>query len=139
MTHVCAGFRLGLLTALLLLCSSGSRAQDGFFAADKGLHFGLSAAAALTNYVVLDSLELNAAVRYPLLLALPLALGFGKELLDVANGGLASRADLAWDIVGVATGLALGYALREWLFPGPAQPNTAQPLLLLGEVAPKRY
>lgn len=116
MTRVFAGFRLGLLSALLLFCSSRAHAQDAFFAADKGLHFGLSAAAALTNYVVLDSLELHTAVRYPLMLALPLALGFGKEALDWASGGVASRADLAWDILGVATGLALAYVLREWLF-----------------------
>jgi uncharacterized protein YfiM (DUF2279 family) len=137
MTRAVAGFRLGLLTAALCAsasASSNSHAQDAFFAPDKGLHFGLSAGATLANYALLDSCNLNATLRDPLALALPLALGFGKEFLDFANGGRPSRADLAWDILGVATGLAIACVLREWLFPR----QTAGPLFLLREVASKR-
>jgi uncharacterized protein YfiM (DUF2279 family) len=119
MTRAVAGFRSGMLMAALLVSASRSHAQDAFFAPDKGLHFGLSAGATLANYALWDSCDLDASLRYPLALALPLALGFGKELLDVANGGRASRADLAWDILGVATGLAIACVLREWLFPRP--------------------
>ena len=128
------GFRLALLTALLLIISSRTQAQDDFFGADKGLHFGLSAAAAFTSYVVLDGLELNTGVHYSLSILLPLALGVGKELLDIANGGRASGADLAWDLMGVITGFAIGYVLRTWLFPRTAP----EPLLLFGEVAAER-
>jgi uncharacterized protein YfiM (DUF2279 family) len=138
MTRAAAGFRLGMLMAALLVSASRSHAQDAFFAPDKGLHFGLSAGATLANYAVLDSCDLNASLRYPLALALPVALGFGKELLDVANGGRASRADLAWDILGVATGLAIACVLREWLFPRATAEPTRGPLLFLGEVASKR-
>jgi uncharacterized protein YfiM (DUF2279 family) len=119
-----ANLRFALLLAALLGAALGplaaaARAEDEFFAPDKSLHFGVSAAAALSCELVLASLELPPALRYPLALGLPLALGFGKELLDYARGGQASRADLAWDILGVATGLLIALVLETWLIDRP--------------------
>jgi putative lipoprotein len=108
-----------LLGAALGPLSGRARADDAFFGADKSLHFSISAAAALTCELALDSFELPAPVHYPLALGLPLALGFGKELFDYARSGQASRADLTWDILGVATGLLVALVLEQWLI-GPA-------------------
>lgn len=116
--------RIALLGAALLGAALGplsapARADDAFFGADKSLHFSISAAAALTCELALDSFELPAPLHYPLALALPLGLGFGKELFDYARGGQASRADLTWDILGVATGLLVAFVLEKWLI-GPS-------------------
>jgi putative lipoprotein len=116
--------RIALLGAALLGAALGPlsarvRADDAFFGADKSLHFSISAAAALTCELALDSFELPAPLHYPLALALPLGLGFGKELFDYARGGQASRADLTWDILGVATGLLVAFVLEKWLI-GPS-------------------
>jgi putative lipoprotein len=112
--------RIALLGAALLGAALGplsarARADDAFFGADKSLHFSISAAAALTCELALDSFELPAPLHYPLALALPLALGFGIELFVYARGGQASRADLTWDILGVATGLLVAFVLEKWL------------------------
>jgi putative lipoprotein len=114
------GLRIALLAAALLGAAFGplsarARADDAFFGADKSLHFSISAAAALTCEVALNSFELPAPLHYPLALALPLGLGFAKELFDYARGGQASRADLTWDILGVATGLLVAFVLEKWL------------------------
>jgi putative lipoprotein len=109
-----------LLWAALGPVSARARADDAFFAADKRLHFSISAAAALTCELALNSFDLPAPVHYPLALGLPLGLGFGKELFDYARGGQASRADLSWDILGVATGLLVAFVLETWLI-GPSE------------------
>jgi putative lipoprotein len=116
--------RIALLGAVLLGAALGplsgrarasARVDEAFFGADKSLHFSISAAAALTCELALNSFQLPASLHYPLALALPLGLGFGKELLDYARGGQASRADLTWDILGVATGVLVAFVLEKWL------------------------
>jgi uncharacterized protein YfiM (DUF2279 family) len=93
-------------------CNSAHARDDDFFAPDKSLHFSISAAAAFGCYLALDALPLTVAWRELLAWTLPLSLGFGKEFVDFARGGRASRADLAWDIFGVASGLLLGCLVR---------------------------
>ena len=123
---------LALLWAALGPLTARARAEDAFFGADKSLHFSISAAAALTCELALNSFELPAPVHYPLALALPLALGFGKELFDYARGGQASRADLSWDILGVATGLLVAFVLEKWLIgPGDATPSAGRAAIFL--------
>jgi len=119
-----------LAAALLGACWAGAGsvadAQERSFAPDKRLHFAVSAGVAFGCVLVLDRVELSATLRTSLSLAIPLGLGLGKEVFDAARGGEFSHADLAWDVVGVATGLVLAYLVELWL--GPARPPDAAAL-----------
>ncbi len=107
--------RLVALLVFLFPCLAGTaRAEsDPWFGEDKRLHFGASASLALVGYggaaLVTDDRGLRAGVAA----AFALDIGIAKELWDRAGHGDASPRDLAWDVVGTATGLAVAVAI-DW-------------------------
>ncbi len=108
--------RAGFVCAIsfgLLLAGAEARAADPdpWVAQDKALHFGASASIAVVGYGV------GAHVfdtRGPALLCGAGASAFAgivKESIDLAGYGVASWKDVAWDGIGIATGLAITYVL----------------------------
>lgn len=125
---------VGCLTTTLFCSRPALAADDDFWGRDKALHFGVSVALASGTYAVSASFF---EARYPPLLlgaGVSLSLGVGKELADLAGLGTPSWKDLAWDVIGTVTGLALAYGLdlairgvsRE--HPAFGSPEPAQPL-----------
>lgn len=105
-----------LAIALTLGCATGpgqtpSIPEDRWLAEDKLRHFALSFAATEMTYggarLILDH---DAAL--PAAAATALALGIAKELRDQRAGGPFSLRDLAWDLAGVAAGVALVHNIR---------------------------
>ena len=89
-----------------------SRADDDpWVGTDKVIHYGVSAGLAAGGYTV------GAFVFEPRAHALALGAGvaavagIGKELADLGGYGNASWKDLAWDGLGMVTGLAVAWGL----------------------------
>jgi uncharacterized protein YfiM (DUF2279 family) len=112
--------RLPAIALCLLLLASRAAAQDRFLGVDKAQHFALSSALAAGWYGTLTLFGNDPRpVRLVLSTALALAPGLLKELYDSGRPGKAfSRADLAWDLIGAATGSLLALAL-DWLLTRP--------------------
>jgi len=84
---------------------------DPWFGKDKALHFGVSAAIASGTYAVMTT---QFKPRYPPLLiagGLTLAIGAGKEGLDMLGFGDPSWKDFTWDVIGTVVGLGLAWGL----------------------------
>ena len=99
------------LSAVLLVPRAAAADEDDFWGRDKALHFGVSVALASGTYALSASFF---EARYPPLLlgaGVSLGLGIGKELADLAGFGTPSWKDLAWDVIGTVTGLAVAYTL----------------------------
>ena len=105
-----------LATACLLLglaVSSPAHAgdPDPWIANDKLLHFGVSAGIAGGSYAA--SATVFEARGHALLAAagFTLAVGAGKELLDLAGWGTPSWKDFVADVAGTVVGLALAWSV----------------------------
>jgi putative lipoprotein len=110
--------RIVLATAALVsvvVWSSRGRAEspdpDPWLGSDKALHFGASATIAAGSYVV--GASLFEARGHALIVggSVALAIGVAKESLDLAGLGDPSWKDLAWDGVGIATGLLVAWSV----------------------------
>jgi len=109
---------LAVTAVALSLLTVAPRARaaepDPWLGRDKALHFGLSAAIASAGY---GATALATPQRGPRIVvggSLALAAGVGKEVWDAWGAGDASARDLAWDVVGTATGLGVAW-LVDWL------------------------
>jgi putative lipoprotein len=116
------------IASTALAASPARAADDPWLANDKYLHFGVSAVLAGGTY----GLGVGCCERRDLSLAagagIGLGLGIVKELLDLTGSGRPSWKDFAWDVAGVATGLAISLCIdlivrgvnAGWGDPGPA-------------------
>lgn len=119
------------LAALLLVLSAPAFAQadDPWLSPDKGLHFAVSAGIASAGYAGAAVFTRDRHVKFAVGLALSLAAGTGKEMLDAFRAGSdSSYKDLAFDALGIATGLVISwlvdfliekFAPQPWLTRGP--------------------
>lgn len=84
---------------------------DPWFSRDKGYHFAVSATIASGGYVA--GAFLFDARGHALIFGagLTAAAGIGKEILDATGYGDPSWKDLAWDGIGMVTGLAVAWAI----------------------------
>lgn len=108
-----------LALALLGLALSGRAAaqeRDPWLGPDKALHFSLSAGLAGGGYAVGATLFEEPPPRLIVGGALALGLGVAKELYDLTGAGDPSWRDLAWDVIGTATGLAIAWAIDHFFF-----------------------
>lgn len=119
-----------LCPTLLIVCLAfplrGGADPDPWFAQDKMLHFGVSAALAAGGYAAGTALWDD---RGPALLAgagLALGAGVGKELLDLTGYGHPSWRDLAWDVVGTGAGLLFAWGIDSLVRPSTDRPATAR-------------
>lgn len=100
------------LAALLILLSATAYAQsdDPWLSPDKGLHFAVSAGIASAGYASAAIFTRDVHVKFAVGLALSLAAGTGKEMLDAFRAGSdSSYKDLAFDALGIATGLVISW------------------------------
>lgn len=102
----------------VVLFAFTAHAEDSVFGADKALHFSASAGIAAAGYA--GALLIRSPVEARLATAVGLALfaGVVKELIDVSTHGSPSALDLAWDVLGAATGATLAwlvdYLVTRW-------------------------
>jgi uncharacterized protein YfiM (DUF2279 family) len=99
---------------LALICCTGASvsAQAERFGRDKMLHLTVSASLTVGGYTVLHAFDVADSLALPLAVTATLGVGLGKELFDALDGRSFSPADLAWDVLGVASGLLLTAAIR---------------------------
>lgn len=104
------------LTALAAGMPDDARAEDRWWGADKGMHFGASLVITAGGHAVsglwLDETWQRAVAGA----SLGLGAGVGKELWDLAGHGDPSWRDLTWDVVGVATGTGLALLVEALWF-----------------------
>jgi putative lipoprotein len=106
------------LVALLVPLVGGAppaRADDDWLGPDKRLHFAASASVALLGYGGAALATDDRGMRAGVAAAIAIDVGIAKELWDRAGHGDPSGRDLAWDVVGAATGVAVAAAL-DWVF-----------------------
>lgn len=100
------------VVALLVLLSAPAFAQadDPWLSPDKGLHFAVSAGIASAGYASAALFTRDIHMKFGVGLALSLAAGAGKEMLDaVRPGSTSSYKDLVFDALGIATGLVISW------------------------------
>ncbi|WP_051256613.1 hypothetical protein [Cystobacter fuscus] len=90
---------------------------DPWFSSDKAAHFALSAGLAGAGYaggaLLFDAPE----ARWLTGAGLTLGVGVAKEFFDAGRGSIFSWKDLTWDVLGMATGLSLSWAVERLFFP----------------------
>jgi uncharacterized protein YfiM (DUF2279 family) len=94
----------------------GTASRDPWLGRDKALHFGASAGLALAGYGGTALLTADQGHRLGVGASLALGAGIGKEIADRYTGGDPSLRDLAWDVVGTASGLVLAWLLDRYVF-----------------------
>lgn len=98
-----------------MLAASPARAADPdpdpWLGTDKALHFGVSAGIAAGSYAA--SAAIFDARGHALLVAggVTLAVGAGKEMLDLAGYGTPSWKDFVADVAGTIVGLAVAWGV----------------------------
>ncbi len=101
-----------VLVGLLLSSREAAAADpDPWLAKDKALHFGISAGIAGGTYAA--SAAIFEARGHALLTAagVTIAIGAGKEMLDLAGYGTPSWRDFAADVAGTIVGLAVAWSV----------------------------
>ncbi|MCY1080528.1 YfiM family protein [Archangium lansingense] len=90
--------------------------RDDWFGQDKALHFSVSAGLAGAGYaggaLLFDAPE----ARWLSGAGVALGAGLAKEVYDAGRGSFFSFKDLAWDVLGTATGLTLSWAVDRLFF-----------------------
>lgn len=100
-----------------VFCGGAALAQgnDSLLGKDKAEHFALSAGLAAAGYggsaLFFDSREARLLAGA----GFALTLGAAKELDDLRGPGVASWADMAWNVVGAGAGLAVAYGIDRLL------------------------
>lgn len=115
-----------VLTAAVLLWARPSEAQsDDWLGPDKALHFGVSAGLAAGGYALGAVFWDDYTPRFLLGAGLSLAAGVIKELVDLAGPGDASWRDMAWNLVGITTGLLVAWLIDIAIRGFPPPPRIA--------------
>ena len=119
-----------LLPAAIALTTPGAAAAqtppqkvaidpDPWFGTDKALHFSISAGIAGGGYGITSAFTPKLWPRLAIGGGVAIAVGAGKELLDMAGLGDPSWKDFAWDVIGVAVGLGVAVVI-DFASRGPA-------------------
>lgn len=100
-----------VLWSLLVAANPVKADEDPWLARDKGLHFGVSAAASASAYglsaIWLERPVLRAVAGF----SFALSLGLAKEGWDAMGHGHASLRDGTFDVVGSLAGAAIAWAV----------------------------
>lgn len=101
------------MLALALVFVTASTPNDPWLAPDKALHFCVSAGIASAGYVGASFFTDDEPTRLAVGATLAGIAGIGKEVLDVLTYGYSSYKDLAWDGLGITTGLVLSWLVNQ--------------------------
>jgi putative lipoprotein len=104
-------------TLSVAIDARADEADDPWLGRDKVIHYGVSAGIAGTGYVAGALIFDTRAHALATGAAAATLAGVGKELADLGGYGHASWKDLAWDGLGMVTGLAVAWGL-DLLFRG---------------------
>lgn len=108
-----AALALGLVSALATSRAWASpepqAVDDPWFGADKAMHFAASGILAGVGYGASSWLVEERLGRAAIGAAVGLGAGIAKELYDLAGYGHPSWRDLAWDAIGTAAGVLVGW------------------------------
>jgi putative lipoprotein len=118
---------VALVAAVTILSPAAhARAQDAdpWFARDKALHFGVSAGITIVGYAGASLKTDHRPTRRAAAILLGLTAGVSKEVWDAFGPGDASWRDLAWDVIGTATGVLFAAGI-DWLYQRLSQPSVA--------------
>ncbi|WNG19502.1 hypothetical protein [Cystobacter fuscus] len=114
---------LPLLLSVLLLAPLPAWSQwdeslkvDPWLSSDKAAHFVLSAGLAGAGYAGGALLFAAPEARWLSGAGLALGVGVAKEFFDAGRGSIFSWKDLTWDVLGMATGLTLSWAVDRFFF-----------------------
>src|SRR5262245_29855888 len=88
-----------------------SNDPDPWWAPDKALHFGASAAIAAGGYGIATQIWDDVGPRIAFGAGVALAAGAAKEAADAAGLGHPSWRDFTWDILGTAVGVGLALSI----------------------------
>ncbi len=103
---------IALALAVTLVSGSARAADDDpWLGTDKMLHFGVSAGIAAGGYAIGAAVLDTRGQALLLGGGLAIAAGVAKETADLAGLGDPSWKDLAWDGIGLVTGLAVAWGL----------------------------
>ncbi|WP_198316266.1 YfiM family protein [Cystobacter fuscus] len=89
---------------------------DPWLSSDKAAHFGVSAGLAVAGYAGGAFLFAAPEARWLTGAGLSLGVGVAKEFFDAGRGSIFSWKDLTWDVLGMATGLTLSWAVDRLFF-----------------------
>jgi putative lipoprotein len=100
-----------VIGAMLALVSPAQAAEDAWWGRDKALHFGVSVGLGATGYGVSSLVLEQRWQRGAVGAGFSLSLGAAKEFVDLNGGGQASGRDMAWNVIGTATGVGLAWVV----------------------------
>lgn len=115
--HLTPVLSVPLIACSVLMAPRTVHAQDAdrWTGPDKTLHFVASAGLAAGGYGLASLWTDDRTVQLVAGSSLALGAGLGKELWDLSGRGNASWRDMAWNVIGTATGLALA-TLADWIW-----------------------
>lgn len=101
-----------MVTAALVMFIAATP-NDPWLAPDKALHFSVSAGIASAGYIGASFFTDDIPTRLAAGATLAAIAGIGKEVLDVLTYGYSSYRDLAWDALGITTGLVVTWLVNQ--------------------------
>ena len=104
-------FAVGVGTMLVATDARADASDDPWTSSDKFIHYGVSAGIAVTGYVAGAMIFDTRAHALATGAVVTTIAGVGKELSDLGGYGNASFKDLAWNGLGMVTGLAVAWGI----------------------------
>ena len=102
-------------TCLFVTAPAAAQADEPSLGADKALHFGASFAISIVGYCLGTEISDQPVPRLLMGAGLGVVAGVGKELFDLVGPGRFEWLDLAFDALGIATGLFMAWAVDRIL------------------------
>ncbi|MGV3625778.1 MAG: YfiM family protein [Archangium sp.] len=97
----------------LVMVTLAAAPNDPWIGPDKALHFSVSAGLSAGGYAAASFFTDDIPTRLAVGATLAGIAGIGKEILDVLTYGYSSYKDLAWDALGITTGLVLSWLVNQ--------------------------
>ena len=97
----------------LVLLTIAATPDDPWLGPDKALHFSVSAGISAGGYAAASFFTDDVPTRLAVGATIAGIFGIGKEVLDVLTYGYSSYKDLAWDALGITTGLILSWLVNQ--------------------------
>ncbi|PZR06657.1 MAG: hypothetical protein DI536_29510 [Archangium gephyra] len=100
------------MTSFLIMALAAAP-EDPWLGPDKALHFSVSAGLSAGGYAAASIFTDDVPTKLAVGATLAGVFGIGKEVFDVLSYGYSSYKDLAWDALGITTGLVLSWLVNQ--------------------------